>query len=51
MLFNNSNEYNVGDILMAYDSCEIEVFDPKKKSKPIKMKLFNSNAIKAISKH
>lgn len=43
MLFNNSNEYNVGDILMAYDSCEIEVFDPKKKSKPIKMKLFNSN--------
>lgn len=52
LLFNNTNEYNVGDILMAYDSCEIDATDPSDwKNKPFKYKMFNSNdyIVRAIS--
>lgn len=44
LLFNNTNEYNVGDILMAYDSCEIDALEPGDwKGKTFKYKMFNSN--------
>ena len=43
LIFNNDLEYNVGDILMAYDSCEIENYSNNSIWKKSKMKLYNSN--------
>jgi exodeoxyribonuclease-5 len=45
MLFNNTAEYNIGDILMAYDSCEVDARDPSdfRTNKSFKHKLYNSN--------